>query len=80
MERRAALGKNRESTVINMILERRAALGKNKESTVINMILMTIDCLFLSKTAFLSIYLLLNPLLSKLQTQSSANKNNSCTA
>ena len=41
---------------------------------------MTVDFLFWPKAALVSIYLLLNPLLSKLLTPLSADKKNSCTA
>ena len=41
-------------------------------------IMMTVDSLFLSKAAFLSIFLVLKPLLSKLLTPPSADKKNSC--
>ena len=42
-------------------------------------IMMTVDSPFLPKAALLFIYLLLNPLLSKLLTPPSADKKNSCT-
>ena len=40
--------------------------------------MMTVNYLFLPKTVLLSIYLVLKPLLSKLQTPPSADKKNSC--
>ena len=43
-------------------------------------IMTTVDSLFLPKAALISIYLLLQPLSSKLLTPPSADKNNSCTA
>ena len=43
-------------------------------------IMKTVDFLFLPKAAHLFIYLLLKPLLSKLLTQPSDHKKNSCTA
>ena len=51
----------------------------NTKCNLLN-IMMAVDSLILPKVAFLSIYLLLKPLLSKFPTPPSADKKNSCIA